>query len=603
MSGQRGSGERYVPMSMQYQMQNTSGQIPSGQNPYGQNSYVQNPYGVNPNGQNPYGVNANGQNPYGVNANGQNPYGANPNEQNPYGVNPYAQNPYGQNPYGQNMYGQSQPGQYGQQMSQNVRQAAEPLSDFSPYGGEADSQEPRRSGGKAFLIILLVLAVAGVGGWLAFDYFRGEEPIASDADAPATIALPDGGFITDYQIIDCAAGYYIAIDNDAGKFGLLDSRGFTLIDFDYDGISFSPDAERHGFVYVDREGKWGMTGYDGTALLPAEYDSIVPFEPGLNLTTAQKGDDYYIISADGSASMIDNYTGLLDEHPGSAQSAFFAAAEDIVVQRLTLDYEDDSYNGGMKILVRFLGADGTAVWSSDGNMPTLGMFEATRISGSPNRFFIKYFDADAFTQRCGIMDTGGKITRLGYDSTHTFSFPNGTSGVFVCSDNASSVFYSATELAETGEERSAAQYSDFVDGRALEYRVDGDSAALSVVDDKGQTVSELFSPAAGSQVLRSGRIMCFIAPDGSVEVFSPSGRVGEGFSGVAPLGNNNGVFLRLTDSEGEYSLYSPEGECLVAPGELPEGATAIVSGDAYYSGACACLVERSNNRYTVRPVG
>ncbi|MCD8025688.1 MAG: WG repeat-containing protein [Clostridiales bacterium] len=125
------------------------------------------------------------------------------------------------------------------------------------------------------------------------------------------------GFTTPYEIIECLSGYFIATSNDGKLYGMLDSNGNTVIDFEYDELSFgSQDKAEYVSAYL--EGKYGTLDLNGNVMVPLEYAQALDFESYLNYTDAVKDGDNYIVSKDGSTvitpALDSNYLNVLSDN-------------------------------------------------------------------------------------------------------------------------------------------------------------------------------------------------------------------------------------------------------------------------------------------------
>lgn len=69
----------------------------------------------------------------------------------------------------------------------------------------------------------------------------------------------------------------VAIAQKQGKYGLVDSRGNVVSDYQYDHISKFFD----GLAIATKEGKWGYVDRSGKRIIPLEYDNAWAFKEGL----------------------------------------------------------------------------------------------------------------------------------------------------------------------------------------------------------------------------------------------------------------------------------------------------------------------------------
>ena len=75
--------------------------------------------------------------------------------------------------------------------------------------------------------------------------------------------------------VSCVASG-VAIAQKNGKYGLVDRRGKTVADYQYDYIGKFQD----GLAIATKEGKWGLVDPTGKHKIPLEYDDVWAFEDG-----------------------------------------------------------------------------------------------------------------------------------------------------------------------------------------------------------------------------------------------------------------------------------------------------------------------------------
>lgn len=161
---------------------------------------------------------------------------------------------------------------------------------------------------KFFAIIVLAVAVLVVGALFAEGKFKKEEPVRIIENSSSTLwdgdvcvyqdgdlyglADSEGNVIAKAQWARIEAfmnGYAVAAMSD-GEFedfsgepvgsvewGVIDSVGNTVIDYQFDYLEFSDDGE---ILAAQRDSRYGYINLKGEILVPFEYEYAYPFENG-----------------------------------------------------------------------------------------------------------------------------------------------------------------------------------------------------------------------------------------------------------------------------------------------------------------------------------
>ncbi len=105
-------------------------------------------------------------------------------------------------------------------------------------------------------------------------------------------------FSTNYEIVECYMGYFIATTNDGRLYGVLDSNGNVAIDFIYDSLTFGSNKSqrRENVIYASTENGKGIIDFKGNILVPMEYNEIQQYEKFCDYTFASKSNNVYLIS-------------------------------------------------------------------------------------------------------------------------------------------------------------------------------------------------------------------------------------------------------------------------------------------------------------------
>lgn len=101
-------------------------------------------------------------------------------------------------------------------------------------------------------------------------------------------------FSTEYEIVECCMGYFIATSNEGRLYGLLDSNGDIVIDFIYDNLTFGVNV-RENVIYAKSEEGKGIIDFKGDIIIALEYDEIKEYEEFCNYTFAKKSGDIYLL--------------------------------------------------------------------------------------------------------------------------------------------------------------------------------------------------------------------------------------------------------------------------------------------------------------------
>lgn len=114
-------------------------------------------------------------------------------------------------------------------------------------------------------------------------------------------------FSTNYEIIECYMGYFIATTNDGRLYGVLDSKGNTVIDFIYDSLTFGSNEtnRRENVIYASTEDGKGIIDFKGNIIIPMEYDEIQQYEKFCDYTFASKSNNIYLLSKNHESTIID----------------------------------------------------------------------------------------------------------------------------------------------------------------------------------------------------------------------------------------------------------------------------------------------------------
>lgn len=112
------------------------------------------------------------------------------------------------------------------------------------------------------------------------------------------------------------------------------SKKLILGNIDADTIQYYNCSESGNFAVIERNGKYGIIGYDGEILLPIEYDEIYQGRGhSYDYLWASKGDYFYSIDVNGKAEESWGYPGG-DVDPGAywynGQLAVFMPAEGVI---------------------------------------------------------------------------------------------------------------------------------------------------------------------------------------------------------------------------------------------------------------------------------
>ncbi|HJP64556.1 MAG TPA: YARHG domain-containing protein [Mucilaginibacter sp.] len=97
-------------------------------------------------------------------------------------------------------------------------------------------------------------------------------------------------------------------DTDAYKMGLVSPELKEIIPVDYDLIH-NIDGTLDGLVEVEKGGKKGLFNLDGKAIVPPNYEQVLPLkDDSVNLALLRKGNDYYYLKKD--MTLTDKVDGL-----------------------------------------------------------------------------------------------------------------------------------------------------------------------------------------------------------------------------------------------------------------------------------------------------
>lgn len=107
-------------------------------------------------------------------------------------------------------------------------------------------------------------------------YERNHYVVRTDgAELNITSALGLDPFSQSFNSSDVSVGSCFWVQNNDGKWGLMDFSGNTVLPFEYDDVNHNAWTEgENGFARVTKNGKMGMVNAQGKLVLPCEYKGI-----------------------------------------------------------------------------------------------------------------------------------------------------------------------------------------------------------------------------------------------------------------------------------------------------------------------------------------
>lgn len=106
-------------------------------------------------------------------------------------------------------------------------------------------------------------------------------------------------FHTEYSVCETADGLFIVQDQE-GKYGLLDSNGKMRISCKYDAMNFPKDVITYDYLLVKEGSNWGVLDYKGAEIIPVQYNSIDEYKDGRMVAAAYNGNTTDIYNDKGS---------------------------------------------------------------------------------------------------------------------------------------------------------------------------------------------------------------------------------------------------------------------------------------------------------------
>ncbi|PIB34152.1 hypothetical protein BFP72_01265 [Reichenbachiella sp. 5M10] len=92
---------------------------------------------------------------------------------------------------------------------------------------------------------------------------------------------------------------YFKIINLEGEVIPSDINGYKILEL----FGFGMKGFQDGMLAVHRDDKWGFLNTEGKVAIDLEYDKVIAFNNGKSV--GQKGEKFYLLSTDGSSSLID----------------------------------------------------------------------------------------------------------------------------------------------------------------------------------------------------------------------------------------------------------------------------------------------------------
>ncbi len=154
-------------------------------------------------------------------------------------------------------------------------------------------------------------------------------------------------FTTQYDIVECYNGCFIATTDNGNLYGMLNQNGDVAIDFIYKKLTFG-SPKNNNMVYATNENGQGVLDFNGNVVIPLEYNKIKEFEKYNTYTFATKDDVIYAVYKDNTnkkinATVIRNDIEFLDPLSDSCYMATVSSQE-----RIIYDFEGNtlaSYKG------------------------------------------------------------------------------------------------------------------------------------------------------------------------------------------------------------------------------------------------------------------
>ena len=137
------------------------------------------------------------------------------------------------------------------------------------------------------LLSIVLIAIFIIGCSVTDVSEQGINVSVNDSNESEENSKNEISFNTQYEIVDCYNGYFIATTNNGELYGMLNQNGDVVIDFNYAELTFG-EIKNNDIVYATNNNGQGVLDFNGNVVISLEYNQIKAFDKYNTYTFAKK---------------------------------------------------------------------------------------------------------------------------------------------------------------------------------------------------------------------------------------------------------------------------------------------------------------------------